>query len=70
MTKVVKPRTDIHVQLSGEDGNIFNLMGIASRALKRGGYSTLASDMVKEITQEARDYHSALRIIGEYVHIS
>lgn len=56
-------------KLIGEDGNIFNLMGIASRALKKNGMKEQASEMVEKITKTAKSYHEALNIIGEYVEI-
>lgn len=57
-------------KLIGEDGNIFNLMGIASKALKRAGHPNLAEEMVHRITQgEAKDYSMALAIISEYVEV-
>lgn len=56
-------------KLIGEDGNIFNLMGIASLTLKRNGMSKEATEMVNRVTTEAHSYDNALCIIGEYVDI-
>lgn len=56
--------------LVGQDGNIFNLMGIASSALKRNGMSEEAKEMVNRITSDAKSYYEALGIIGEYVNIT
>lgn len=56
--------------LIGQDGNIFNLMGIASRTLKRNGLSEQASEMCSRITETAGSYSEALCIIGEYVNIT
>lgn len=56
--------------LIGQDGNIFNLMGIASRCLKQNGMSSEAKEMVERITGGAASYHEALNIIGEYVNIT
>ena len=56
--------------LIGEDGNIFNLMGIASRTLKRNGMKELAEEMCKKITSGAKSYNEALCIIDEYVEIT
>ena len=56
--------------LIGEDGNIFNLMGIASKTLKKNGMKEQAEEMVKRITQGAHNYSEALCIIGEYVNIT
>jgi len=61
-------QTGIEVSLLGENGNIFNLMGIASKELKRKGFSTEAKEMVAEVTS-SRSYQEALSIIGEYVEI-
>lgn len=52
--------------LIGADGNIFNLMGIASRALKRAGMREQAGEMCRRITASG-SYDEALNIIGEYV---
>lgn len=56
--------------LIGQDGNIFNLMGIASRTLKRNGMSEQAKEMCDRITETAGSYYEALGIIGEYVNIT
>ena len=56
--------------LVGQDGNIFNLMGIASRTLRRNGMSEQASEMCDRITETAGSYSEALGIIGEYVNIT
>lgn len=54
--------------LIGADGNIFNLMGIASRTLRRCGMADEAKEMCDRIT-DSGSYHEALGIIGEYVNI-
>lgn len=64
----IKPKTDIEVQLTGEDGNIFNLVGIATKALKRGGYRELADELSKRLW-EMESYDEALRLIMEYVEV-
>jgi len=55
-------------KLIGEDGNIFNLMGIASRTLRRAGLDTEAKEMVDRITK-SKSYDEALVIIMEYVEV-
>lgn len=55
--------------LIGADGNIFNLMGIASRTLRRNGMAEQATEMCGHI-RESGDYYAALNIIGEYVNIT
>ena len=56
-------------KLIGEDGNVFNLMGLASRTLKKAEMSGKAKEMCNRITVEAEDYDHALRIIMEYVEV-
>lgn len=55
--------------LIGQDGNIFNLMGIASRTLKGCGMATEAAEMRDRI-MHSESYDHALCIIGEYVNIT
>lgn len=55
--------------LIGQDGNIFNLMGIASRTLKAHGMEKQAKEMREKITASG-SYGEALNIIGEYVNIT
>ncbi len=55
--------------LIGADGNIFNLMGIASRTLKDNGQKSEATEMRERITASG-SYDLALCIIGEYVNIT
>lgn len=55
--------------LIGEDGNIFHLMGIASRTLIRNGLAEQAQEMSDRI-RACDNYYEALGIIGEYVNIT
>ena len=55
--------------LIGQDGNIFHLMGIASRTLKHNGMQEESEEMVNRITN-SHSYYDAIAIIGEYVDIS
>ena len=55
--------------LVGEDGNIFNLMGIASKTLKRNGMAEQAKEMCDRIMSSG-DYRKALSIFGEYVNVT
>ena len=58
-------------RLIGEDGNIFNLMGIAARTLRQNGSDTQAKEMQERIMGgDCESYHVALRVIGEYVTIT
>ena len=55
--------------LIGQDGNIFNLVGIASQTLKSHGMSEQAKDMCDRVFASG-SYQEALCIIGEYVNIT
>lgn len=55
-------------KLIGENGNIFNLLGIASKTLKKVGKDEESSEMCKRVFA-CDSYHKALTIIGEYVDI-
>ena len=55
--------------LIGADGNIFNLMGIASRTLKDNGMKK-ESDEMRQRVMDSGNYNNALCIIGEYVNIT
>lgn len=54
--------------LVGQDGNIFNLAGIAGRTLREHGLAGQAEKM-KERVFSSGSYGEALSIIGEYVTI-
>jgi len=56
------------VKLIGENGNIFNLVGIATKALKTAGLKDKADELTKRIFN-SRSYDEALVIIGEYCEI-
>lgn len=56
-------------ELIGQDGNIFNLMGIASHTLKQNGMADEAKKMCSRVTSSG-SYCEALNIIGEYVNIT
>ena len=57
-------------ELIGQDGNIFSLMGIASRTLRNNGMAEQATEMCNRIQNGAESYYQALGIIGEYVNIT
>jgi hypothetical protein len=57
-----KPKMD----LVGQDGNIFFILGRASRLLKDAGQKEQAEEMFQRVTNSG-SYHEALFIISEYV---
>lgn len=59
---------NIGVNLIGEDGNAFSLIGSVSDALRRSG---VARDIISEFRQEATsgDYDNVLATIAKWVRI-
>lgn len=55
-------------KLIGEDGNIFNLLGIASKTLKANDLKDKADEMAARV-YDSRSYMEALAIISEYVEV-
>jgi len=56
---------DVEVQLTGEDGNAFAILGAVSKALRRAGHR----DAVDEFLDEAQsgDYNNLLQTAMRYV---
>ena len=54
------------MQLIGQDGNIFAIMGRASRLLKNAGQSDKAKEMCNRV-MASKSYNAALAIVSEYV---
>ena len=61
-TRATRPK----MKLLGEDGNIFAIMGRASRLLKDIGQSDKAKEMCDRVTA-SQSYSEALNIVSEYV---
>ena len=67
--KIPKPEKNFlrpKMQLIGQDGNIFAIMGRASRLLKNAGQCDKAKEMCNRVTA-SKSYAEALGIISEYV---
>lgn len=54
------------MELLGQDGNIFGVLGRASRLLKEAGQKDQADEMFRRVTSSG-SYEEALHIISEYV---
>jgi hypothetical protein len=61
-TKIKKPKAPI----IGADGNVFNLIAICSRELKKAGYSKQATEMTNRVIK-AKSYDDALAIMFDYI---
>ena len=55
--------------LIGADCNIFNLIGLAARSLRRAGMAEQAKEMTARVTQ-SESYEEALGIIMDYVNVT
>ena len=63
------PKTDVVVKLTGENGNIYSLLGTVSKALKKAGYREEAEEMTTKVFACA-SYNKALNIFQEYVEVT
>lgn len=63
------PKFDIDVQLTGQDGNAFMVLGLVQRAMRRGGCS---AEDIKSFTDEATsdNYDHLLQTAMKYVNVS
>lgn len=61
------PKTDIKVELIGQDGNAFAIMGAVTKALRRGGHEDLIDAYRKEAM--SGDYDNLLAVTMEYVEV-
>lgn len=68
MTKEKKPepKKKPEVELAGQDGNIFSIIGRCRRALRKVGQHEEATEMVNR-AKKAGSYAEALGIVQEYV---
>lgn len=69
LTEEIAEQKNPDCKLIVEDGNIFHLMGIAARTLRRNGMPNEAKEMCARIYTSG-SYDEALGIIGEYVNIT
>lgn len=65
---MTKPKFDIEVELIGQDGNAFAIMGAVARELKRAGATKEERDTYfAEAT--SGDYDNLLRVTSNWVNI-
>ena len=55
------------MNLVGEDGNIFSILGRGSKLLRQAGQAKEAEEMTNRMMNDAKSYGEALKIISEYV---
>jgi hypothetical protein len=59
---------DVEVELVGQDGNAFAILGAVSKALKRAGYPEAAAEFMTEAS--SGDYTHLLNTAMAYVNVS
>jgi len=55
-------------KLTGEDGNVFNIIGLVSKALKKAGQREKAKEFQKRATS-SKSYDEVLNMTHEYVEV-
>ena len=56
------------IELIGQDGNIFNLVGLTAKSLRKAGYVDEAKEMTTKVF-ESESYDAALMVIMDYVEV-
>jgi hypothetical protein len=60
---------DVEVQLSGEDGNVFAIIGRVRRALKSAGHAD-AAETYSKAAMACKSYDEVLRLTMETVDVA
>ena len=60
---------EITVKLIGEDGNVFNIIGLVSRALKRGKVPAVEVSKFQNAAFTSESYDAVLRLCMEWVEV-
>jgi len=63
-TEIKKPKA----KLIGQDGNVFNLIGICSQTLKKAGQKDKVKEMQERIFKSG-SYDEALSIMSDYCEL-
>ena len=63
-TEIKKPT----VKLTGQDGNVFNLLGVCTKALKRAGQHDQAKELQEKVFK-AGSYDIALGLMMDYCDV-
>ncbi len=66
---IAEPKYDIEVELIGQDGNAFAIMGAVTKALRRAGAPKEEIDQYRAEATSG-DYPNLLRVTSEWVEIA
>lgn len=58
---------DVTVQLTGEDGNVFRIMGAITQAMSKAGHGDKINQFREEVM--SGDYNNALRVCMKWVNV-
>ena len=61
---------EIEARLTGCDGNIFMLIAVASRALRRAGVDQSIVSEFAEDVMNSKSYDAALQVIMKWVNVT
>lgn len=64
----VEPKTNITVQLTNLDGNIFSIIGRVRESLRNNGHGGLVTEFTEYVSKSS-SYTEALSRIMEYVNV-
>lgn len=56
-------------KLLGEDGNVFMVMGLVQRALKRAGQDDKAKEFTRRVAAECKTYDDVLALLQDFVEV-
>ena len=71
MTTSTTPRfPNVHVQLSGQDGNVFAIIGRVRRALLKAGATQEQVDSFWAEVSNAHSYDEVLAVVMRWVDVS
>lgn len=60
----------VHVQLTGEDSNVFHLMGLVIRAMRQGDLGGDVIEAMQSEVFESVSYDQALSVFMSWVSVS
>ena len=60
-------KTGIKLTLVGQDGNAFNILGLAQKALRKAGQAELLSEFQKEAMSD--DYDHLIRVCTDWFDV-
>jgi hypothetical protein len=60
---------DVRVKITGQDGNVFNLIGLCSRAARKAGVPGDEVEAFQAEVMQAGSYNAALRVMAAWFDV-